>query len=1060
MALGPGAAKLRPSSTARTRRWSDPDLSRSSLRFFGLSPHHNPPGLTDARRAAAHFRNDSSRQRGTAFRQQLQPTMERPPLLKKPAPVERVESTPPPPDSDIGPPAKKRRLSDDPDEEADDEKDDALDSFLDEAEGLAKPFAASAKAFTRPPRPKLSSSAFRKAHAASRPSEYDNTSVVKPIPQPVPPTPAAVPSSALEGYFNALWRKITNKKNKTWDGDGVLVVRDGYARLQDLSGRDMGRVKCDSLPVPGATLTMSGKEVEVDSEIPKAEYLAGKQHLGSTPAKATIKELEEQMRTDVRFNAPQVAPQSSSVMPIPNPASQQRPTNTAFKNPMLNTSSGLGPVPREPAPKPVPRHDPEKDGALVMKKLKNAPIGKQVVDVVVDPIVSAHFREHQREGVKFMYECVMGMRSTGEGCILADEMGLGKTLQVIALIWTLLKQNPVYGDVPVVKKALIVCPATLIKNWRKEFRKWLGNERIGVFVVEDKARIRDFTHGKAYNVCIIGYEKLVKEQEQFQKGPGIDIVVADEGHRLKSATNKAAQAIKALGTERRIVLSGTPLQNNLSEFYFTTDLVNPGILGKPGVFKRQFETPIVKARQQDASPKDIELGEARYKELADLTGQFLLRRTADILAQYLPPKTEYVLFCKPTAVQASVYRSILSSTTFSALLKAPNETTLQMINVLKKVCNSPNLLRQREDAEEKDSAIRNMLSNIPQKLLTSAGASGKLQVLDRLLHSIRYGTTEKVVLVSHYTATLDVLGNLLNSLDYSWLRLDGTTVQGKRQGLVDKFNRTSQQDCFVFLLSAKSGGAGLNLIGASRLILFDVDWNPSTDAQAMARIHRDGQTKPCRIYRLMTRGALDEKIYQRQITKQGLADSVVDSKQDGGSTFSREELQQLFRLDEDEHCQTHELLGCECEGRGQLPSTGLVEGTLLVVESTASSPSSSDVSSSSASEDEEDGEPSFKKSSRVEPDPKEREDIAAAKRKRSTSKPKKEGGTFASLMHYRHIDTALFTKSETEGNGPRIQTVIDDEVLHKVLGDAENRISYIFAKTAGGSKTVNMSDEE
>jgi DNA repair and recombination protein RAD54B len=129
--------------------------------------------------------------------------------------------------------------------------------------------------------------------------------------------------------------------------------------------------------------------------------------------------------------------------------------------------------------------------------------------VVVDPFLSQHLRPHQREGVEFLYQCVMGMKSfEGQGAILADEMGLGKTLQTIALLWTLMKQNPIYGDSPVVKKALIVCPVTLINNWRKEFKKWLGNERIGVLVVDSKTNLRDFIGGKTYSVLVIGYEKV------------------------------------------------------------------------------------------------------------------------------------------------------------------------------------------------------------------------------------------------------------------------------------------------------------------------------------------------------------------------------------------------------------------------------------------------------------------------------------------------------------------------------------------------------------------------
>lgn len=216
---------------------------------------------------------------------------------------------------------------------------------------------------------------------------------------------------------------------------------------------------------------------------------------------------------------------------------------------------------------PTPRHDPKGPNAFVLPRPPADWTKKTVVDVVVDPFVAQHLRPHQKEGVRFMYQSVMGMKEhCGEGCILADEMGLGKTLQTITLLWTLLKQNPIWKEKPVVRRALVVCPVTLMSNWRKEFKKWLGDERIGVFVADSKSNLRDFTAGKCYQVMIVGYERLQKIQGELQK-IDIDIVVADEGHRLKGEKNKAAQAIASLSTSRRVILSGTPLQNDLHEFF-------------------------------------------------------------------------------------------------------------------------------------------------------------------------------------------------------------------------------------------------------------------------------------------------------------------------------------------------------------------------------------------------------------------------------------------------------------------------------------------------------------
>lgn len=731
-------------------------------------------------------------------------------------------------------------------------------------------------------------------------------------------------------------------------------------------------------------------------------------------------------------------------------APTSKATKFAFKNPVLNSTIMAKPT---NASQPVPRHDPDAPGALVMRRPTTAPKGKRIVDVVVDPFLGRHLREHQVEGVKFMYECVMGMRPhAGEGAILADDMGLGKTLQTITLLWTLLKQNPVYEEAPVVKKAIIVVPASLIHNWRKEFRKWLGNERIGVFVADGKnLRITDFTRGKAYNVMIIGYEKLRVVQEELNKGPGIDIIVVDEGHRLKTAQNKAAAAIKSLNCERRVVLTGTPLQNDLGEYFVTVDFVNPGLLGKYATFKKEFETPILKGRQPEATALQKEKGEEREQELMTLTGQFMLRRSSEILAKYLPPKTEYVIFCKPTAAQISVYKAIIGSPIFKSALGS-NEMALQLISILKKVCNSPSLLKSKNDDERPPEVLENLFSSLPATMLAPS-VSTKIRVLDSLLNRIRTTTQEKVVLVSNYTATLDILQRLLTSNSYTYLRLDGSTPVSKRQGIVDRFNNTSAAVSFAFLLSAKSGGVGLNLIGASRLVLFDIDWNPATDAQAMARIHRDGQKKPCRIYRLLVQGALDEKVYQRQITKQGLADAVVDNKA-SSAAFTAEELRDLFTLDEREHCQTHTLLSCDCGGTGDLAA----EASDAVLTHNADTPRTGSVEPTSGGEDSDDDSslPELPtvllKASQVNMEEQER--LIREKRQGRSSKGNAGKTKFKALMQYRHVDVKLLQDSgginrDIEDVQDVEAALVEDEILMDVVKEEESRVCFLFAKTSG-----------
>ncbi|OLL24153.1 DNA repair and recombination protein RAD54B [Neolecta irregularis DAH-3] len=429
---------------------------------------------------------------------------------------------------------------------------------------------------------------------------------------------------------------------------------------------------------------------------------------------------------------------------------------------------------------------------------------------------------------------------------------------------------------------------------------------------------------------IIGYEKLRLVQDDLKKA-NIDIIICDEGHRLKSANNKSAQAIRALNTPRRVILSGTPIQNDLGEFFVMVDFVNPGICESYATFKKEFENPIIKSRQPEARKKDKEKGKARSEQLASLTSLFILRRTADILSKYLPPKAvEYVVFCKPTKAQIALYSGLLESSSIRQCISGTDSPThvLQAITSLKKLCNCPSLIMTK--ASEGDSSYTN-LAPIIDKYSSSITTSGKLAVLDHFLQRLKKETDEKIVLVSNYTQTLDILQDLLNMRGMSFLRLDGSTAKlafpykalitsTKRQEYVDRFNRTNREGSFAFLLSSKSGGVGLNLIGASRLILFDTDWNPSVDLQAMARVHRDGQKRQVYIYRFLTTGMMDEKIYQRQITKQGLSDSFMDAKANSsGNSFSLSELRDLFTFHENTSCHTHDLLGCTCLGKGEKP---------------------------------------------------------------------------------------------------------------------------------------------
>ncbi|KAJ3064067.1 helicase [Podochytrium sp. JEL0797] len=711
------------------------------------------------------------------------------------------------------------------------------------------------------------------------------------------PQPAGTTSQAA---FQVLMRKKQsfNKKHKSWDDDGILVVKGSEsAVMYSMEGKEIGKSQKFNLsndPFDETVYSLGGKEIQISNAIAWESYTSGMPSTSLNPPLQLSTRI--QPRPLVAFGNPK--PLSGST--------------GKFKAPSFIGGGGSTPVTKEIVVKP--RHDASAPGAIVLKR-PFAPKGRHIVDVVVDPFLASSLRPHQVEGVSFLYECVMGLKGfNGNGAILADEMGLGKTLQSITLIWTLLKQSPIANAPPPVKRALIVCPATLCQNWKREFGKWLGEERIRVFVLEDKTNIKDFTVGKVHSVLICGYERLRVCKDDILSA-GFDIVIADEGHRLKNKQIQASQIISALNTKRRVILSGTPIQNDLGEFHSMCDLVNPGILGNRSTFTSVYENPILAARDPKATQEDIDLGAERSQELAKITQDFILRRTSAIFmeggsAGKLPPKTEITLFIRMSEVQQSLYQHVVGHSLVKRVIGSGDsvgsgKNVLGYITLLKKLVNSAALMNE-DSVSASDLGVKDYLdSKFEMGQLSCFELSSKLETLNAILRQIKETTNEKVVVISNWTQTLDLVQDLLTQNEMTFLRLDGQTDSSKRQNLVDRFNTSTSTSSFCFLLSAKAGGMGLNLIGASRLFLLDIDWNPAICLQAMARIWREGQKKPVKIYRFLTTGSVEERIFQRQISKMGLSDSLLDSGDatgNAGSKFSKEELKDLFSYDAEVDC--------------------------------------------------------------------------------------------------------------------------------------------------------------
>jgi DNA repair and recombination protein RAD54 and RAD54-like protein len=563
------------------------------------------------------------------------------------------------------------------------------------------------------------------------------------------------------------------------------------------------------------------------------------------------------------------------------------------------------------------------------------------VPVVIDPKLAKVLRPHQVEGVKFLYRCTTGLiDENAHGCIMADEMGLGKTLQCIALMWTLLKQSPEAGK-KTIQKCVIACPSSLVRNWANELTKWLGPNAVTPFAVDGKASKAELTtqlrqwaiaSGRAVTrpVLIVSYETLRLNAGELANTK-IGLLLCDEGHRLKNGESLTFTALNALKVDRRVILSGTPIQNDLTEYYSLINFANPNYLGSQNDFRKKFELPILRGRDAAGSDTARQKGDQATAELLTLVNKFIIRRTNDILSKYLPVKYEHVVFCKLAPFQLDLYNHFIQSPDIKSLLRGKGSQPLKAIGMLKKLCNHPDLLNLSTDLPGSEQFWPD--DYVPKE---SRGRdrdvkpwySGKMQVLDRMLARIRQDTNDKIVLISNYTQTLDIFEKLCRSRGYGSLRLDGTMNVSKRQKLVDRFNNPDGEE-FVFLLSSKAGGCGLNLIGANRLVLFDPDWNPAADQQALARVWRDGQKKDCFVYRFMATGTIEEKIFQRQSHKQALSSCVVDSAEDVERHFTLDSLRELFQFKPDTRSDTHDTFKCKrcrADGTQQLKAPAMLYG--------------------------------------------------------------------------------------------------------------------------------------
>ncbi|KAG7244605.1 hypothetical protein INR49_029624 [Caranx melampygus] len=524
-------------------------------------------------------------------------------------------------------------------------------------------------------------------------------------------------------------------------------------------------------------------------------------------------------------------------------------------------------------------------------------------DIYLAPQLARAVKPHQIGGIRFLYDNLIESlerykTSSGFGCILAHSMGLGKTLQVISFIDILLRNTEAHT-------VLAIVPVNTLQNWLTEFNIWLPPQDalppntdpalvIGrifkVHILNDEHKttlarakvVEDWSRDGG--VLLMGYEmyRLLSmkksfvmgkkrkskkpagpiiidldeedRQQELMKGiekaiarPGPDVVICDEGHRIKNYHASTSQALKNIRSRRRVVLTGYPLQNNLIEYWCMVDFVRPDFLGTRQEFSNMFERPILNGQCMDSTPQDVRLMRYRSHVLHSLLEGFVQRRGHDVLRDQLPSKEEHVILVRLSPIQRALY------TEFMKRFREAGNSGWLGLNPLKAFCvcckiwNHPDVLyealQKENQANEQDLDLDDITSASNPRC-PAPGAGLKAKVADSSNSKAKDIMSNYQMGVLQNSAKMVLLFYLIDE------RLDGSTSASERERLINQFNDPENNAAWVFLLSTRAGCLGVNLIGANRVVVFDASWNPCHDAQAVCRVYRYGQRKPCYIYRL------------------------------------------------------------------------------------------------------------------------------------------------------------------------------------------------------------------
>ncbi|XP_051525599.1 probable global transcription activator SNF2L2 isoform X2 [Myxocyprinus asiaticus] len=483
-------------------------------------------------------------------------------------------------------------------------------------------------------------------------------------------------------------------------------------------------------------------------------------------------------------------------------------------------------------------------------------------------LINGTLKQYQIQGLEWM----VSLYNNNLNGILADEMGLGKTIQTIALITYLMEHKRLNGPY------LIIVPLSTLSNWVYELDKWSPSiVKIAYKGTPSMRRslVPQLRSGK-FNVLLTTYEYIIKDKQILAKIRWKYMIV-DEGHRMKNHHCKLTQVLNThYVAPRRLLLTGTPLQNKLPELWALLNFLLPTIFKSCSTFEQWFNAPFAMTGER------VDLNEEEtiliIRRLHKVLRPFLLRRLKKEVESQLPEKVEYVIKCDMSAIQKVLYRHMQGK---GILLtdgsekdkkgKGGAKTLMNTIMQLKKICNHPYMFQHIEESFAEHLGYPNGIISGPDLYR----ASGKFELLDRILPKLK-ATNHRVLLFCQMTSLMTILEDYFSYRNFLYLRLDGTTKSDDRALLLKKFNEEGSQ-YFIFLLSTRAGGLGLNLQAADTVVIFDSDWNPHQDLQAQDRAHRIGQQNEVRVLRLCTVNSVEEKILAAAKYKLNVDQKVIQA---------------------------------------------------------------------------------------------------------------------------------------------------------------------------------------